>query len=84
MNMTVYYDYENYTQKQLMLTLKMLDCFEDYQYNIYDMYSHFVSYLGFCSIEEDQIHNGATLNVAYPILSIPFLLMPWLRKSPGH
>ena len=35
------------------------------------MYSHFVSYLGFCSTEEDKIHNGATLHVAFPILSMP-------------
>ena len=48
------------------------------------MYSHFISYLGFCSAEEDQIHNGATLHDFYPILSIQLLLMPWLLKSPGH
>ena len=34
---------------------------------IIKMYSYFVSYLGFCSTEEDQIHDGATLRVAYPI-----------------
>ena len=33
------------------------------------MYSHFVSYLGFRSTEEDQIRHGATLYVAYPMLS---------------
>ena len=48
------------------------------------MCSHFVSYLWFCSTSGDQIHNGASLYVAYPILSIPCLLMPWWRKSPGH
>ena len=48
------------------------------------MYSHFVSYPGFCSTEWDQIQNGATLRVAYPILSIPCLLMPWRLKEPGH
>ena len=37
----------------------------------------FIWYLGFCSTEEDQIHNGANPHVAYSILSIPFLLMPW-------
>ena len=42
------------------------------------MYSLFVSYLGDCSAEEDQIHSGATLYVAYPMLSIPCLLT--LRK----
>ena len=39
------------------------------------MHIHLVSYLWFYS--RDQIHNGATLHVAYPILSIPCLLMPW-------
>ena len=39
------------------------------------MHSRFVSYLGLCSTEEDQIHKGATLHVAYPILSIPCLLI---------
>ena len=48
------------------------------------MYSHFTSYLGICSTEEGQIHNAATLHVAYPILSIPCLLMPWRLKEPGH
>ena len=51
------------------------------------MYSYFVSYFRFCSAEEVQIHKGllgATLHVAYPILSIPCLLMPWRLKSPGH
>ena len=35
------------------------------------MYSHFISYLGFCTIEEDQILNGATLHIAYSIQSTP-------------
>ena len=48
------------------------------------MHSHFISYLGLCSTEEDQIYNGATLHVAYPILSIPCLLMLWWREEPGH
>ena len=30
---------------------------------------------------EDQIHNGAALHVAHPILSILFLLMPWGLKE---
>ena len=30
------------------------------------------------------LHNGATLHVADPIMSIPCLLMPWLLKSPGQ
>ena len=29
------------------------------------------------STEDDQIHNGATLYVGYPVLSILCLLMPW-------
>ena len=36
-----------------------------------------------CS-KEDQIHNDVTLHIAYPILSMPCLLMPWLLKSPGQ
>ena len=48
------------------------------------MYSQFVSYVGFCSKEEDHIYNGATQQVAYPILQIPFLLMPCPLKEPGH
>ena len=41
-------------------------------------------YLGFCSTLEDQICNGASLHVAYPILSMPYLLMPWWLKEPRH
>ena len=52
--------------------------------NIFKMHSQFVSYLGFCSTEKDQTHNRATLHVAYHMLSMPCLLMPWLLKSPGH
>ena len=48
------------------------------------MYSHFISYLGFCSREKDQIHNGATLYIGYRVLSIPFLLMLWRLEEPGH
>ena len=48
------------------------------------MYSHFVSYLGFCSAEEASIHNGATLHVAYTILAIPCLLRLWWLQEPGH
>ena len=47
------------------------------------MNSYFISYVGFCSTDEDQISNGATPHVAYPILSMPSLLMPW-RLKPGH
>ena len=46
------------------------------------MYSHYISYPGFCSTEEDQIHYGATLYVTYPILPISFLLMPWWPNRP--
>ena len=48
------------------------------------MYSHFISYLGFYSIEEDQVHSGAALHVVYHVLSIPWLLMPWRLTSPRH
>ena len=48
------------------------------------MYSHFVSYLGFCSTEEDHMHNVSTLHVAYPIQPMLCLLMSWWLKSPGH
>ena len=48
------------------------------------MYSHFVSYLKIYSTEDDQIHSGATQHVAYPILSLPCLLMPWQFKEPRH
>ena len=47
------------------------------------MHLHFVSYLRFCPTGEDQIHNGATLHVTYPTLSIPWLLMPWRFEEPG-
>ena len=47
-------------------------------------------YLGFCSTDEDPIHNhdnGVTLHhvhfAIYPTLSIPCLLMPWWLKGPG-
>ena len=48
------------------------------------MHLYFISYIGFCSMEEDKIHNGATLRIASPILLIPWLLMPWRLKEPGH
>ena len=48
------------------------------------MHSHFVLYRGFRSTEEDQIHHGGTLHVVCPILSIPYMLMPWRLKEPGH
>ena len=35
-----------------------------------------------CSTE-NQIHSGAIQHVAYPILSVPFLLMPWRLKEFG-
>ena len=47
------------------------------------MYSYFISYVGFCSTE-DQISNGATPHVAYPIQSIRCLRMSWLLNEPGH
>ena len=35
------------------------------------MYSHFISYLGFHWTEDNQIHNGATLHVAYTVNTMP-------------
>ena len=32
-------------------------------------------------MEEDQIHNAATMYVTHPILSMPFLLMTWPPKG---
>ena len=46
--------------------------------------SRFVPHLGFCSTEDVQIHNGATLYVAYLKLTIPCLLMLWWFLEPGH
>ena len=48
------------------------------------MHPHILSYLGLCSTEGDQIHNGATLHIVNPILSILYLLMPWWLKEPWH
>ena len=53
-------------------------------FRLFKIYSQFVSYLRFCSTEEDQIHHGATLHIAYPILMIPCLLMLWRLQEPGH
>ena len=41
------------------------------------MYSHFVSYVKFCSTEDDTSHNKAALHVANPIITIPCLLILW-------
>ena len=59
-----------------------------------NMYSHFISNRGLCSTEEDQIHNGACylssgtykthISSCYPVLSIPFMLVLWQLKEPGH
>ena len=49
------------------LTLKMMNCFKDYK----KMYSHFVSYFGFCSTEEDKILKEATLHAAYSVDTMP-------------
>ena len=49
------------------------------------MYSQCINtFLGFCWPEEDQIHNGATVHVAYPKLTIPCLLMLWRLYEPEH
>ena len=61
------------------LTLNTVNYITDYK-----IYSLFVSYLGYCSTEEDQNHNEASLHIAYPLLSIPFLSMPWRCKEPEN
>ena len=48
-----------------LLILNMLNCFKYYKRCIHISYH----ILGVCSTEEDQIHYGVTLHVAYPILS---------------
>ena len=48
---------------------------------IYKVYSNFASYLRICSTEEDQIHNVATLDGAYLILTIPCPML--LRRLKG-
>ena len=48
------------------------------------MYSQCINTLGFCWPEEEQIHNGATVHVAYPKLTIPCLLMLWRLYEPEH
>ena len=63
-------------------TLNMLNCFKDYKRCIHILY-HILFLLGFFFLKEDQIHSG-TLHVAYPILPIPCVLMPWQLKEPGH
>ena len=63
-----------------MWTAVFYDCSKDYKRCINISYHT----LDFCSTEKEQIHNAATLYVAYSILSIPCLLMPWWLKSPGH
>ena len=45
------------------------------------IYSHSVSYVGFCSTKIVQIHNSATLYVAYPILIVPCLLAPKVARA---
>ena len=62
------------------LTLNMLNCFK----NDKKVYSHFLSYLGFWSTEEDQIHNGGILPVADATPTILCLLITWRLKEPGH
>ena len=48
------------------------------------MHSHLISYIVLCSPEEDQIHNGATVHVAYLIpLPIPYQAGMLLTKSTG-
>ena len=48
------------------------------------MSSHFESFHRFSVTPADEIHTGATLHAAYPIKSIPCLLMLWWLQEPGH
>ena len=57
--------------------VNMLNCFKDYQRCIY------ISY-GMLDFVQQKKTKFRTLHVAYPILSISCLLMPWWLKSPGH
>ena len=65
------YDFIFITKKKWLHVTStiMLSIISIFQFN-------FVSYVEFCSTERDHFNNGATLHVAYPMLSIPFLLMP--------
>ena len=64
----------------LLLTLNILNCFQDYKrcihisYHILDCFQQKKT-----KFTLEQLYNGA-----YPMLLIPCLLMPWLLKSPGH
>ena len=61
----------------LKLTLKMLNCFKDYErYTCIHISFHI---LDFYSLEEDKIHEGATLRFAYTIYcqNHACLLMLW-------
>ena len=64
----------------MLLTLNVLNCIKDYKRWIHTSYH----ILDFFSTEEHQIHNAATLHAAYPMLSIPFLLMPWRQGISRH
>ena len=61
------------------LTLNMLNCFKDNKRCIHILY-HIWDFI----LQKKTIHNGANLHVASPILSIPFLMMPWRLKEPGN
>ena len=62
-----------------ILTLNMLNYFKDYQRCIHISYHYF----DFGHQKKTQIHNGAILHVACPILSIPCLLRPWRLRIQG-
>ena len=50
------------------------------------MYSYFISYLGFCLTEEDQIHNGTALHVClfYTVSTVSADALKRRLKGPGH
>ena len=58
----------------------MLNYFKDHNICIHNSYH----ILDFVQQKKTNIRNGATLHVAYPVPSIPYLLMPWEFKEPGH
>ena len=46
--------------------------------------SHFESYLGFGSIQVDEIKSGTTIQVVCPTQPMSGLLMLWQLQEPGH
>ena len=67
-------------QKMTRLTLMFLMMpyrHAELSWGFSNMYSHFCMMSWKFCLADDQIHNGASLHVASPIISIPFLMMPY-------